>query len=499
MNYSISQIEKVVEEVQERFQIPSVAMGVIDQGNGKYLKGFGNLSINDNHLVDENTIFALASISKSTASASLSILVDEGTIEWSDSVKKYLPDFAFYDPFTNDNIKVRDLLIHNSGLPSVSGGTIWYDSKLSRKEVMHRLRYLKPVTSFRTSYAYQNVCYLVVGEIIEAVTGETWDDFIATRIFAPLGMKRTTTKLADLEKLQNFAKPHTWMNGQIVEIPYRNHENVGAGAAINSSARDWLQYVELFLNNGSFNGEQIISSQRIKEMWAPQTIIPDDSLPSDLDTSLFNAYGMGWFLREYNGQKVVNHSGGVDGMRSQMCILPNAGVGFIIFTNLEPGYGMKAIYYAMLDILTKKNRFDWVSHFESTQQQFFDNQKQVWVERQEKKNKKTNPSYPLTYYCGMYFDPKVGNVSVHLQHDYLRLDFDQSRCFHARLSHWENDTFEIIWDDRYIPTGLLTFKFDDNGCPEQIIFDQPNLLDVDFSELEIYWIKNFDNEESKNE
>ena len=498
MNYSISKLEKVVKKVQDRFQIPSIAIGVIDKENGKYLKGFGSLSINDNHPVDENTIFALASISKSTAAASLSILVDDEKINWSDSVKKYLPDFALYDPFTNDNLQVRDLLIHNSGLPSVSGGTIWYDSKLSRKEVVHRLRYLKPVSSFRSTYAYQNICYLVAGEIIEAVTGETWDDFISKRLFSPLSMKRTTTKLTDLEKLQNYAKPHTWMDGQVLEIPYRNHENVGAGASINSSARDWLQYVELFLNNGFFNGEQIISSQRIKEMWAPQTIIPDDNLPADLDSSLFNAYGMGWFLREYNGQKVVNHSGGVDGMRTQMCILPNADVGFIIFTNLEPGYGLKAIYYSMLDTFTGKYPFDWISHFEGVQQQFFDNQKQVLLERQEKRNEKISPSFPLTYYCGVYFDPKVGNVSVHFNQGSLRLDFDQSRCFHAKLSHWEKDTFEILWDDRYIPTGLLTFKFDDNGYPEQIIFNQPNLLDVDFSELEIYWIKDLENEELKN-
>lgn len=247
----IKQLEKVVLEVQERFQIPSIAIGLIDKENGQYLKAFGTLSINDTHPVDEHTIFALASISKSTASAGLSILVDEEKIKWSDPVKQYLPDFALSDSFANTALQVRDLLIHNSGLPSVSGGTIWYDSKLNRKEVVNRLRYLKPISSFRSTYAYQNICYLVAGELIEAVTGETWDDFIGRRIFAPLGMERTTTKLSALPKFQNYAIPHTWLNGQIVQIPYRNHENLGAAAAINSSARDWLQYVGLFLNNGS--------------------------------------------------------------------------------------------------------------------------------------------------------------------------------------------------------------------------------------------------------
>lgn len=485
----ITQWEEVIEKTQEKFMIPGIAVGLLDKNGNSFTKGFGTLSITDTRVVNENSIFALASISKSTASAGLSMLVDEGRINWTDPVKLYLPDFALFDPFTTNEIQIRDLLIHNSGLPQVSGGTIWYDSLINRKEVVHRLRYLKPINSFRSSYAYQNICYLVAGEIIEVVTGETWDEFIYRRIFQPLGMKRTTTKLSDLPYFQNYTKPHTWLNEKIVEIPYRNHENVGAGAAINSSAGDWLKYLGLFLHDGLFNGNQILSPERIKEMWSPQTIIPDENVPSDLE-SLFNAYGMGWFLREYAGQKVVNHSGGVDGMRTQMCILPSSGIGFLIFTNLEPGYGLKAIYYSLLDLLIRNQiSTDWITYYYDLQQQYFSNQKLEQNERQNKRISNSKPRFLLPAYCGVYFDPKVGNILVSHKLDQLRLDFEQSRCFHAKLSHWENDTFEILWDDPYIPKGLITFIFDDNGTPEQLILNQPNLLDVDFSELEIYWIK----------
>lgn len=491
MQEIISHWNKVIEKVQEKFLIPGIAVGLLDKNGFSYTKGFGTLSITDTRVVDENSIFALASISKSTASAGLSILVDEGKIKWTDQVRRFLPDFALYDAFATKEIQIRDLLIHNSGLSPVSGGTIWYDSTITRKEVVHRLRYLKPTASFRSSYAYQNICYLVAGEIIEAITGETWDEFIYHRIFQPLGMNRTSTRLSDLPIIQNYTKPHTWLNESIVEIPYRNHENVGAGAAINSSADDWLKYLGLFLNDGQHNGKQIISPERIKEMWFPQTIIPDENVPTDL-ASLFNAYGMGWFLREYAGEKVVNHSGGVDGMRTQMCILPSSGIGFLIFTNLEPGYGLKAIYYSLLDLITKNEiRTDWIVYYYDLQKQYFEGLGQEQVERQKKRKINTSHRFPKSVYCGVYFDPKVGNILVSLNDDRMRLDFEQSRCFHANLSHWENDTFEIHWDDPFIPKGLLTFKFDDNGTPEQLILDQPNLLDVDFSELEIYWIKKF--------
>ena len=494
MQKTIEKIEKIIGDVQSRFQIPSIAVSLVDKNQIHYMKGFGTLSINQSIPVNEHTIFALASISKSTVSASLAMLAEEERLKWSDPVKNYLPDFSLYDPFVDREIQIKDLLVHNCGLPPVSGGTIWYGSKLNRKEVTHRLRYLKPATSFRSSYAYQNICYLVAGEVIEAITGSTWDNFIEERIFNPLGMNRTTTKLSELNRLKNFACPHMWFNGKVKEISYRNHENVGAGAAVNSSIHDWSKYVQMFLNNGIYHGNTILAPRRIEELWSAQTCIPIDSVPQELKktTPKFNAYGMGWFLRDYAGQKIISHSGGVDGMRTQMCILPETGMGFLVFTNLEPGFGLSALFYSLLDILTGDELVDWVSIFEKSQQEFFEKQSQSLSERDRNRRLNTKLSVPIENCCGEYFDPKVGTITVRMNQDKLRLDFEESNCFHADLSHWHHDTFEIQWDDAYIPKGLLTFKLDKNGVPEQIEMEQPNLLDVDFSELEIYWIREND-------
>jgi len=483
----ISKIEKIISEVQSTFKVPAIAVAIVGKDQIEYARGFGSLSVKDDQPVNEHTMFALASISKSTASAGLAILVDEEKLAWDDPVRKFLPEFSLYDPYVDREIQVRDLLIHNSGLPEVSGGTIWYDSKSSRKEVVHRLRYLRPGSSFRSAYAYQNVTYLVAGEIIEAITGHTWDDFIRERIFSPLGMNRTTTRLSELEKLGNFAIPHAWLNGRMQSIPYRNHENVGAAASVNSCVWDWAQYVQMFLNYGEYKSQRIITSESVKELWSPQTCIPIVSLPPELQkiTYTYDAYGMGWFIRDYCGHQTITHSGGVDGMRTKMAILPGKNIGFVIFTNIEPGYPLNALYYSILDLLLGLEETAWPTIYEKLQVEYFERQAERVAERLKTRQQNTSPSLNLKAYCGDYFDPKTGKIEVSQDHQKIRLSFQESNCFHATLTHWHLDTFQIEWDEPYIPNGLLTFVLDSNHQPVRINLDQPNLLDVDFSELDI--------------
>lgn len=493
MQTKISKIEKIIAEVQSTFLVPAVSIAIIAKDHIEYAGGFGTLSMQNDQSVNEHTIFALASISKSTTSAAMAILVDEGKLTWRDPVRKFLPEFSLYDPFVDREIQVRDLLIHNSGLPEVSGGTIWYDSKFNRKEVVHRLRYLKPGTSFRSAYAYQNVTYLVAGEIIEAITDQTWDDFIRERIFTPLGMSRTTTRLAELEKLGDFAIPHAWIDGRIQTIPYRNHENVGPAAAVNSSVWNWAQYVQMFLNHGEYKSHCIISPESVKELWSPQTCIPIDTLPTELQkmTYTYDAYGMGWFIRDYCGHQTITHSGGVDGMRTKMAILPRENIGFVIFTNIEPGYPLNALYYSILDVLLGQEETPWSAIYEKIQMEYFENQAAKVEERIRARQQGALPSLDLLAYCGDYIDPKTGTITVSMDHQQLRFSFQESNCFHANLTHWHLDTFQIEWDEAYIPKGLLTFMLDSNQQPIGIKLEQPNLLDVDFSELDIQkWNQN---------
>lgn len=485
MEISSDIIDEIVLNTLERFEIPACSVAIVHQDEIIFIKGYGTRTKGKQETVDEHTVFALASISKSTIAACLGILVDEGKIRWDDPVHKYLPDFELYDSFATHEIQIRDLLIHNSGLPSVSGGTIWYGSTFTRAEVVSRLKFLIPTHSFRSEYAYQNITFLVAGELIPAITGMSWDEFVQERIFKPLGMLRTKTRLNDLNGMGNIATPHAHIDGHIRPIPYRNHENVGPAAAVNSTVWDWAQYLRMHLNNGNFSGTQILTAERIREFWEANTPIPFQPLPEyiQIEPPILYAYGIGWFICNYQDKKLVYHSGGVDGMRTMMALVPEEKLGLLVFTNMEaPGIG--TITNQLTDYLLgfpSKPWLDWYG-------QYF---QEVSEKQRNDRNKKDNSRILNTRshlepqaYCGIYQDRMVGTISISYEEGSLILKFDRNPAFQAQLSHWHFETFKINWFDPYIPSGLLTFQLNSLGEPVKISLDQPNLLDVDFSELD---------------
>ena len=479
-------IDEIVLNTLDRFEIPACSIAIIHKDEIIFKKGYGTRTKGKQETVDEHTIYALASISKSTAAACLGILVDEGKIRWDDPVHKYLPEFELYDSFATYEIQIRDLLIYNSGLPAVSGGTIWYGSTFTRAEVISRLKFLKPSHSFRSVYAYQNVTFLVAGELIPAVTGLSWDDFVQERIFKPLGMLRTKTRLIDINTMGNIATPHARIDGSVRTIPYRNHENVGAAAAVNSTVWDWAQYLRMHLNGGHFSGKQILSAERIREFWEANTPIPFQPLPEyiQIEPPILNAYGIGWFIRNYRDKKMVYHSGGVDGMRTMMSLVPEEKLGILVFTNMEaPGIG--TITNQLTDYLLKFPSKPWLNWYGQYYQETSEKQKNDRNKKDSSRVLKTRSHLDHKSYCGKYQDRKAGTISISFEEESLILRFDHNPAFQARLSHWHFDTFKINWFDPYIPTGLLTFQLNSQGEPVKINLDQPNLLDVDFSELDL--------------
>jgi len=481
----LEELPNQISLIREKFSIPAYAAAVVYQDEVVFAQGQGTRTVGGIEPVDEQSLFALASISKSTAAACLGILVDEGRLAWDDPVRKYLPEFALQDNFATQEISVRDLLIHNSGLPSESGGTIWYGSTLQRSEVLQRLRFLKPERGFRTGYAYQNVTFLAAGEVIAAVSGKSWDDFVRERIFSPLGMRRTVTSLPELKHLDNVTSPHAFFNDQVKTIAYRSHDNIGPAAAVNSSVWDWAQYIRMHLNSGEFNGERILSPERVSELWSAQTPIAiktDSRLPEILIPN-FNAYGMGWFLRDYRGEKLVYHSGGVDGMRTLMVLLPRKKFGMALFTNLEPGYGLYPLKYWLLDQFLGFQDTPgpelWFQQFE----EFQSKQRKSKEAQGLPQDIQAGMQFPLEAYCGVYQNPLVGNVELCGLNGGIRMSFEVNPVFSARLTPTQGNTFLIKWDDDLIPDGYLSFELDQQTRPGSIVFNQPRLIDVDFAEL----------------
>ena len=274
-------------------------MAILRGGEIIFEAGYGTRTLGAEETVDADTSYAIASMSKSMTAAILAGLVEQGAISWDDRVSDYLPDFRLQDGTASREFRVRDLLIHNSGLRSEAGGTIWYGSDRTRQEVVRGLRFLRPVSDFRERFAYQNVTFLVAGLVAEAVSGERWDDLIQRRIFDPLGLTRSfpTLSARDASAIGNIASPHALIQGQTSVIPYRGHDNIAPAASVHSTAHDLARYLAMFLNRGMAGEKRILSEASVAELHRSH-MVGRDLVPVAHPRlrPAFATYGYGWFI-----------------------------------------------------------------------------------------------------------------------------------------------------------------------------------------------------------
>jgi CubicO group peptidase (beta-lactamase class C family) len=244
-----------------------------------------------------------------------------------------------YDPYVTHEMTIRDLLTHRSGMGLGEGDLLFFPpSDYTRAQIIQKLRYMKPASSFRSKYAYDNLLYMVAGEIVPAVTGKPWSDTIRERIFKPLGMTDSNTSVAEFIPGGNFATPHALVEGKLTPIPPTHVDNIAPAGAINSSVSDMAQWITAQLGGGVIGGttQRLFSEARNREMWSPQTIVPVSDPPplASLRTN-FAAYGLGWGLREYRGRKYVGHTGGLPGYVSEVALIPEMKLGVVVLTNQE--------------------------------------------------------------------------------------------------------------------------------------------------------------------
>ena len=483
--FDMQTIDQTAETIRADYNVPGLALAIVKEDALIAANGYGLCRMDGAQPVDENTRFGIASISKSFTALALGMLVDEGKIHWSDPVTRYLPSFQLWDACASPAFTILDCLVHRSGLPEVAGGTLWYGTVLNRDQVIAGMRHLQPVSSFRSTYAYQNITYLVAGQIIPAVTGMSWDEFVQTRIFAPLGMRHSTTSIHDPGLDDNIAQPHVQVNGRLTPVPLRSYDNVGPAAAINTTAVDLAAYARLLLNNGFFAGRQLYSPQIARDLWTPHTFIPiagDTPAGYAPFTPRFhNAYALGWVIQDIPGQaqKKVQHSGGIDGLRSLLTLIPDEKLAIIALANNETPAPL-IMTQVILDQYWGCEESSWVAAA-----------LEEWQQREGKKNnpiqieqmRGTSPSLPLDRYAGQYISQLIGSIEIQCAEEQLSLSFPNAPTFKARLSHWHYDTFHLTWEDSLIPDGLLTFILDAAGSSAEIRLEQTNLLDLDFSEL----------------
>ena len=410
----LDSLELQIHRVIKDFDIPGLSIGIVRNDSLIFSKGYGNLELHKERKVDVNTIFGIGSISKSFTALTLGILVDEGKIDWDDKVKTYLPYFELYAPYVTDNFTIRDLLTHRSGLKDVSGGTLWYHSDYSREEIIKRLKYLEPASTYREKPAYQNVMYVVAAEIVKTVSGISWDDFLKTRVFDKLKMNNSTSLSTERESNSNLAQPHIWNEDYKKEaIIQEKGDNLAPGGFIYSSSIDMTNYMRLLLNNGVFGNDTIVRSKIIKEIFKPQIIYPGGS-PFNNE---FTSYGFGWWLTPGNGHKVIEHSGGIDGMAAQLIMIKDMNVGFVILTNTsrEPAtYILRALLLAQLLEVNLPN--DFYSRIQGYRENRIKDKKESFNNLLKTEN--TKPSLSLKEYSGKYTDRMYGDILINKSNDH---------------------------------------------------------------------------------
>lgn len=462
------EVDNVVNRALTTFNVPGIAVAVVKDGKVVLSKGYGVKSILTNEKVDANTLFGIASNSKAFTTAALAILIDEGKLKWDDKVINYLPNFKMYNDYVTNEFTIRDLLTHRSGLGLGAGDLmIWPDgSNFTAQDIIQNLQYLKPISAFRTKYDYDNLLYIVAGEVVHKVSGMSWCDFVESRIMKPLEMNNSAASFVRLKDTSNVIAPHVPLNGKLKIISrYKNHILDAAGG-IYSSVNDMSKWVIMQLNNGKYGPEnkQLFSEKEHNEMWTPQTIIPATTRPPY--NTHFSSYGLGWFLSDVKGYKQATHTGGLEGIVTQVTLLPELNLGIIVLTNQQSGAAFNSITNTIKDSYLGIKPEDYVAAYsnraKATQESSDKKTEEVWA--LVTKNKKDNIKVDFKNYIGTYKDNWFGEIVISENKGKLFFASKRSPRLSGELFLYKDKNLVVKWNNPYFEADAhLFFEFDSNG------------------------------------
>jgi CubicO group peptidase (beta-lactamase class C family) len=478
--------------LRKEIGVPGMAIAIVEHGQVTLAKGFGVRGLGSTKPVDADTLFPTGSTGKAFTVAALGILVDQGKIGWDDKVIDHLPGFQMYDPWVTREMTIRDLLVHRSGLGLGAGDLLFVPrTNLSRAESVRRLRYIKPATSFRSGFAYDNILYMVAGELIEAVSGETWEKFVAERVLKPAGMLHSTSDNEARFATEDRAQPHARLNGGLRGIGDQSRlderDDLGRTAApaggLAISANDMARWLLIQLDDGKLPGGdgRLFSEAAHAEMWRPMVLQPITPRPDNLKPTqpMFNTYALGWDVRDYRGAKIVWHGGAVFGFLAAVVLIPERHVGFSILINSEDGEIINGLLFELLDHYLGQPANDWPAKFRALKQQRLDDALKAY-RSVAASPANVGPSLPLPRYTGTYADPWYGKIEIAQVDGKLTIDFKSTPHMGGLLEHWQYDSFVTRFDDKAIEPAYVTFGLDADGKVERITM-KPVSPAADFS------------------
>jgi CubicO group peptidase (beta-lactamase class C family) len=496
---SSPQIDSLVLLTLKTFDVPGISVGVIKDGKLIHSKGYGVQSLKNPIPVSDKTLFGIASNSKAFTAAALAMLVDEGKLKWDDKVREYIPQFKLYDPYVTEAFTIRDLLTHRSGLGLGAGDLMMFpdSNNFTRADIIYNLRYLKPVSEFRTKYDYDNNLYIVAGEVIAKASGLSWEDFIEKRMLVPLGMKNSAATISRIKDRSLLISPHAPVNGKVQAIAIDWSETANAAGGIVSNIEDLSKWVLTQLRKGKYGDslkKKLFSEEQHQEMWSPQTIIPAFTSPPY--NTHFSAYGLGWFLSDVKGYKQVTHTGGLAGVVTQVVLLPELDLGIIVLTNQQSGAAFTAISNSIKDAylgikgMNRVNQMrERVDKMEKEAKDILDGVAKQ-IESQKGKGKAA-PDFKAIE--GKYKDNWFGEVEITTKQGKPWLHCLRSPKLRGELQYYKGNTWIVRWQDRsFDADAYVHVSFDMDGKAEGLKMNAISPLtdfSFDFHDLDLKRVK----------
>jgi len=478
-------IDEFVAGVMAEYEVPGIGLAIVKDGEVVLAKGYGVRQLGDSTPVDAQTLFGIASNTKAFTATALALLVEEGKLQWDTPVIDCLPWFRMSDPYVTRELTIRDLLVHRSGLGLGAGDLLWWPpSTYNRKEIAHRLRYVPLATTFRSTYAYDNVLYLVAGEIIEQVSGQTWEDFVASRILTHVGMTHSNVRHSDAASGGNVATTHARIGGTVRPIKPFTSDNTNPAGGINSNAEDMAKWLIVQLDSGRIAADdRLFSPRTTQELWRIVTPIASGSTAPELAVlrPQFSGYALGFRVRDYRGEKLVTHTGGLPGYVSLVLMLPSYRLGVAVLTNMESGAAFNIIGMHILDYYLGASDIDWFAAYKTvitrTDSMLLAQDRYRAVRR----DSLSRPSLPLEKYADTYTDQWYGDVTIRHEDDNLGIQFSHTPSLVGDLEHWQYDTFVARWHDRELRAdAFVTFVLGPEGEIQEVRM-RPASPSVDFS------------------
>ncbi|MBG9998675.1 serine hydrolase [Pseudoalteromonas sp. NSLLW24] len=485
-----NKIDEVIKASMARFDVPGMAVAIVENDKVIFAKGFGVTNLDTNKKVNKDTLFGIASNTKAFTTAALAKLVDEGKLSWDDRVIDHLPELRLYDSYVTREMRIRDLLSHRSGLGLGQGDLmIWPSTDKSVDEILAGLQYLKPASSFRSKYAYNNLMFVTAGEVVARVSGMSWNDYIEKDILQPLHMDNSRAGFSRIPKSnKNWATGHIPMDGTLHPFFVNYLEDFRGAGAIASSVSDMSQWLRTQLAGGKMpNGEQLFSEKQQAQMWHPHITSMASKSAFESYHQQFRGYGLGWSIEDYHGFKKLGHGGGILGMVSQVTLLPEKNLGIVILSNQQAFGALSAVTHEVLEDALELEDKDWVedlakSHFEGKQQAYANAKPEAPADYQ--------PQLPNINYTGTLHDDWYGDVIIEQLDSKLHIDFTHTKRLKGTLEHYTGNTFIVKWDEKLLEAdAFIRFEMSSqnrvNSAKMRAVSTQVTDFSFDFRNLHL--------------